>query len=186
MEGFTAIDGIVAAVIVVSGILAYSRGFVREAMAILGWIVAAVVAFTFAAQAEPLMQEIPMLGDFLADSCQLSIIAAFAAVFALALVVMSIFTPLMSSIVQGTLLRGLDQGAGFLFGALRGLALVALAFFVYDTVNPTQDIPMVDNSQSAAIFERVTERIREQDPDKAWGWLTGYYEKLVGHCDAPE
>ena len=37
MEGFTLIDGIVALVIVLSALLAYSRGFVREAMAIVGW-----------------------------------------------------------------------------------------------------------------------------------------------------
>ena len=35
MEGFTLIDAVVAAVIVLSAILAYSRGLVREAMAIL-------------------------------------------------------------------------------------------------------------------------------------------------------
>ena len=34
MEGFTLIDGVVAVVILLSAILAYSRGFVREAMAI--------------------------------------------------------------------------------------------------------------------------------------------------------
>lgn len=186
MEGFTAIDGIVAAVFVLSGLLAYSRGFVREVMAIAGWIIAAIVAFMFAAQAEPLMQEIPMVGDFLGDSCELSIIAAFAAVFAVALIVVSIFTPLLSSVVQGSVLGGIDKGFGFLFGVLRGVVLVALAFFVYSTVITTQDIPMVDNSQSAAIFSRITDRIQAQDPDKALGWLIAQYDQLVGYCDVPE
>ena len=36
MEGFTIIDGVVAVIIILSAVLAYSRGFVREAMAILG------------------------------------------------------------------------------------------------------------------------------------------------------
>ncbi|MFM7656491.1 MAG: CvpA family protein, partial [Paracoccaceae bacterium] len=45
MEGFTLIDGVVTLVIVLSAILAYSRGLVREAMAIAGWIGAAVLAF---------------------------------------------------------------------------------------------------------------------------------------------
>ena len=62
MEGFTIIDGVVALVIVVSAILAYSRGFVREAMAIVGWIAAAVLAYIFAPKAEPLIREIPMVG----------------------------------------------------------------------------------------------------------------------------
>jgi len=34
MEGFTILDGVVAAIIIISALLAYSRGFVREAMAI--------------------------------------------------------------------------------------------------------------------------------------------------------
>ena len=55
MQGFTIIDAVVAAVIVVSALLAYSRGFVREAMAIAGWIVAAILAYIFAPAAEPLI-----------------------------------------------------------------------------------------------------------------------------------
>ena len=41
MDGFTIIDGVVAGVIILSALLAYSRGFVREGMAILGWVLAA-------------------------------------------------------------------------------------------------------------------------------------------------
>ena len=94
MEGFTIIDGVVALVIVVSALLAYSRGFVREALAIAGWIVAAILAFIFAPQVQPLMKEIPYVGEkLLADSCELSMIAGFAGVFAVALVVASLFTP---------------------------------------------------------------------------------------------
>ena len=52
MDGFTLVDGVVAAVILLSAILAYSRGFVREALAIAGWIGAAVLAFMFAAAAQ--------------------------------------------------------------------------------------------------------------------------------------
>ncbi len=49
------------------------------------------------------------------DSCELATIAAFAVVFALALVVFSIFTPLFSSLVQRSAVGGIDQGIGFLF-----------------------------------------------------------------------
>ena len=84
MEGFTVIDAVVAVVIVLSALLAYSRGLVREVLAIVGWVAAAILAFMFAPQAQPLMSEIPVVGEFLSDSCELSIIAAFAAVFALA------------------------------------------------------------------------------------------------------
>ncbi len=186
MEGFTIIDGVVAAIIVVSALLAYSRGFVREAMAIAGWIGATILAFIFADQAEPLVRQIPVVGDFIGDSCELSIIAAFAAVFAVSLVVVSIFTPLFSSLVQRSALNGLDQGAGFLFGVLRGILLVAVAFFVYQTVLSAQDIPMVEDSRSAKVFARMTGQIENRDPEAALGWLSVQYEQLVGACTTPE
>ena len=69
MDGFTIVDAVAGAVIVVSAMLAYSRGFVRELMAIAGWIAAAVLAFLFAGKAVPLIKEIPYLGDFLDGSC---------------------------------------------------------------------------------------------------------------------
>lgn len=186
MEGFTIIDGVVAVVIVLSALLAYSRGFVREAMAIAGWVAAAILAFLFAPQVEPLVKEIPVVGEFLADSCELAIIAAFAVVFAIALIVTSLFTPLFSSLVQRSALGGLDQGAGFLFGVLRGILLVAVAFFVYETVITAQDITMVDESRSLKVFARMTGQIEDRNPEQALGWITTQYEQLVGTCGAPE
>ena len=182
MEGFTIIDGVVALLIVLSALLAYSRGLVREIMAIAGWVAAAILAFIFAPRVEPLVTEIPVLGDFIGDSCELSIIAAFAAVFAVALIIVSFFTPLFSSLVQRSALGGLDQGLGFLFGVARGILLVAIAFFVYENMMATQDITMVDQSRSAQVFNRMTDRIEESDPEQALGWVTLQYEELVGSC----
>lgn len=186
MEGFTIIDGAVALVIIVSALLAYSRGFVREAMAIAGWIGATILAFIFADTVQPLIRQIPVVGDFIGDSCELSIIASFAAVFAIALVVVSIFTPLFASLVQRSALGGLDQGFGFLFGVLRGILLVAVAFFVYQTVLSTQQIDMIEDSRSAKVFGKMTGQIGERDPEAALGWITTQYEQLVGQCGTPE
>lgn len=184
MDGFTIVDAIVAIVIVVSAILAYSRGFVREAMAIFGWIAAAILAFVFAPSAEPLVKEIPFVGDYLRDSCELAIIAAFALVFAIALVVVSIFAPLFASIVQRSALGGIDQGLGFFFGVLRGLLLVAVALVVYDRVVVNEGIAMIDDSRTMKIFERSSDNLNEQIPDDAPGWIVGRYEQLVGNCGA--
>lgn len=186
MDGFTIIDGVIAVIIVLSALLAYSRGFVREALAIAGWLAAAFLAFAFAPQVEPLVKEIPVIGEFLADSCELAIIAAFAVVFAIALIVTSLFTPLMSSMIQRSALGGIDQGIGFLFGVLRGVLLVAVAFFVYQTVVTQQDITMVDESRSAKVFERMTGKIEDRNPEQALGWITTQYEQLVGTCGTPE
>lgn len=185
MEGFTVIDAVVGVIIVLSALLAYSRGLVREVLAIAGWVGAAIVAFLFADQVQPLVRQVPVVGDFIGDSCELSIIAAFAAVFAVVLVVVSIFTPLFSSVVQRSALGAVDQGLGFLFGALRGVLLVGIAFFIYQTVLSAQNIPMVEDSRAAAVFSRLTERIEGQNPEQALGWITTQYQQLVGDCAAP-
>ncbi|AUH32154.1 CvpA family protein [Paracoccus tegillarcae] len=182
MDGFTLIDGIVAAVIILSAILAYSRGFVRESLAILGWIGAAILAFLFAATMRPLIAQIPFLRDFLGDNCELSMIAGFAVVFALALVVFSIITPLFSSVVQRSALGGVDQGMGFLFGVARGVLLVAVAFIIYDRVITTEGVTMVDNSRSAQVFARLGNQMNDSLPDDAPGWIESRYEQLVGSC----
>lgn len=184
MEGFTIIDGVVALVIVLSALLAYSRGFVREALAIAGWIVAAVLAFIFAPQVEPLVKEVPVVGDFIADSCELSMIAAATAIFAVALIVTSLITPLFSSLVQRSALGGLDQGLGFLFGVARGILLVAIAYFVYETVITSQNIQIVDDSRSARVFSQLTAKVEDGNPEEALGWITQQYEQLVGACDS--
>ena len=93
---FTIVDGGVALVLFVSGVLAYSRGITRELLAIAGWIIAAIAAVYFAPMMEPVLKEIPVVGEFLNTSCSISKLAAVAAVFALALIVLSIFTPLFS------------------------------------------------------------------------------------------
>lgn len=182
MEGFTIIDGIVAVIIILSAVLAYSRGFVREGLSIGGWILAAIVAYVFAPAAEPLIREVPVLRDFLGNSCELGMIAAFAAVFALALILVSIFTPLFAGAVQRSALGGIDQGLGFLFGAARGVLLVVIAFVIYERVIVSDPIPMVDESRSAVVFAQVSEAIDQQIPEDAPGWIAARYEELIGKC----
>jgi membrane protein required for colicin V production len=75
-----------------------------------------------------------------------------------------------------------DQGLGFIFGVVRGILLVAIAFFLYNTVMTTQSVEMVNNSRSAAVFAKMTDGIAEQNPEQALGWLTQQYEGLVGAC----
>ncbi len=182
MEVFTIVDGIVAIIIVMSALLAYSRGLMREIMAIGGWILAAVFAFVFADLGQPLVRQIPYLGDMLGDSCELLILTSFAIIFVGALLVVSLFTPLFSSLVQKSILGGLDQMLGFLFGVFRGIILVAVAFFIYFTVMPNQNIISLETSKSAIIFERYVDDVQDQNPEAALGWVRTQYDQLVGGC----
>ncbi|MEL7299981.1 MAG: CvpA family protein [Pseudomonadota bacterium] len=183
MDGFTLIDGIVGALIVVSALLAYSRGLTRELLAIAGWIVAAILGVVFLEQAQPLVRQVPYVGDFIGDSCEPSVVISFGAVFLVALVVVSLFTPLLSTLVQRSPLASVDQGLGFLFGVARGVLLVAIAFFIYDTVITAQNIDMIDQSRSAAVFANFSDTIQEQDPEAALSWVTAQYDTVMASCD---
>lgn len=186
MEGFTIIDGIVAVVILVSAVLAYSRGLVRESLSIAAWIGSAVVAYYLTPTVEPLIRETPVVGEFL-DNCELSTIAAFVVTFALALVVFSLFTPLFSGMIQRSALNGLDQAGGFLFGAARGVLLAVVAFILYEWVAGADPIAMVEDSRSAEMFASLTDRISSEidDQQAAVDWLTLRFEELVGQTCGP-
>jgi membrane protein required for colicin V production len=180
MEGFTIADGVTALIVAVSAILAYSRGFVREIMAILGWIGAAVAAFYFAPQAEPLIREIPYVKDVIGQSCQLSILAAFAAVFAIALVVLSIFTPLFSAAVQDSAVGPIDRGLGFLFGVARGVLLVVVALIVYQTMGLA--LAEIDGSRTVTLLADARDRLQAEIPTEMPAWIETRYNQLLGEC----
>ena len=182
MDGFTIIDFGVIVIIAVSALLSFSRGIVREGMAIAGWIAAAILAFIFADTAQPLVRQIPYLGDILGDSCELLILASFAVIFAIALLIVSIFTPLLSSLVQKSILSGLDKNLGFIFGICRGLVLVIAAFFVYFTVMPNQKVISIETSKSATIFQYYADDFKNQNPETALDWVRTQYDHLINEC----
>lgn len=186
MEGFTLVDGGAAVVLILSGILAYSRGLVREILSIAGWVIAAIVAFIFAPQAEPLIREIPVIKDILGSSCELSIIAAFAAVFALTLIVVAVFTPLFAGWIHRSALSGIDQGLGFLFGILRGIVLLIVALFVYQLVlGGGEGIPMVEESKTVEYLSGSQEQVESLvDQEQARNWFLGRYAELTTGCEA--
>ncbi|MCX7287920.1 MAG: CvpA family protein [Rhodobacterales bacterium] len=182
MENLTAVDGGAALIVIVSAILAFSRGLIREMMAILGWVGAAVAAYYFAPGVQPLVKELPVVGKFLSESCELSVVAAFAGVFVIGLIVAALFTPLFSGAVQRSALGGIDQALGFLFGAARGILLIAVAFIVYDRVLSDQAIPMIDESRTALVFANFQAQIDENIPADAPGWILQRYNDLTNVC----
>ena len=187
---FTIVDGVVLLVLAVSGILAWSRGLTREALAIAGWIVAAIVALYAAAYLEPLLAEIPVVGPILAGACTLSKLAAFSVGFAIVLILLSIFTPLFSSAVQESILGPVDKALGFLFGVARGLVLAAVVYLVYDQVVPPSDrLAMVDDARSVQMIAEAAELIERELPSTLPEWaiapINGLMEECGGVPDLP-
>ena len=179
----TIADGAVALVVIISAMLAYNRGLTREALAIGGWLLASLAAFFFAPFVEPLVQELPFLGDILRGNCLMSVLAAFAVVFGVALILLSIFTPILSSAVQSTILGPIDKGLGFVFGIARGVMLVGVLYLAYNLIVPTDDrIEMIENSASQSLLAEVADMIKSETPTEAPSWLQTRIDRLTGGC----
>jgi membrane protein required for colicin V production len=115
------VDLTILAVIGVSALLAFMRGFVREALSIGSWIGAGF----FAIWAFPFVQERFrgwLVNPDLADP------AAFGAMFLLALLILSIVSGMIGAVVRGSVLGGIDRTIGMAYGILRGAALVVFAY----------------------------------------------------------
>jgi membrane protein required for colicin V production len=116
----TWLDYAVAGVFAVSMLLGAWRGLVREVLSVLGWVIAFLAANLLAGPIGPSMpQAIP--------TPELRVAAAFVAVFVAALVLASLAGLLLSGIVKSIGLGGVDRLLGAVFGAARGLLVVAAA-----------------------------------------------------------
>ena len=179
---FTVVDAGVAVIALVSGALAYGRGFTREMFALAGWAGAAVAAYYLAPMLEPLIREAPVIGSYLAASCVISIIAAFTIVVAVALLILSMFTPLVSGLVLDSMLAPIDRMLGFLFGLLRGLVLIAVAFLIYTNLSGVEAWPPLDNAASRTIFEESAAILEQSLPDSIPDWFGARIDDLMVNC----
>jgi membrane protein required for colicin V production len=179
---FTVVDAGVAVVTLLSGILAYSRGFTRELFAIGGWVLAAVAAYFGAPMLQPLIHEIPAVGPILAESCVISLIVAFTVVVAVALMILSVFTPVIAGLVLDSVLGPLDRMLGFLFGIARGLVLVVIAFLIYTHYSGGDAWEPLDRAASKALFEEASTLVQRNTPDWIFDWMGEKMEALMVNC----
>jgi membrane protein required for colicin V production len=107
-------------VLVVSMVWSALRGVVREIVSLGGWIIAFLAANLFAG---PLSAHLPKAipGDTLRT------LAAYLAIFILALICSALVGVLMSKLVNAVGLGPLDRGLGALFGIARGALLILAA-----------------------------------------------------------
>lgn len=114
-------DIVVAAVLLISGVLAFSMGLVKFLLLIISWGGAAMTAF----------YSFPYLSPYLESLIESSLIRdviVATAVFVLTLVVLTIVTHMISSRVRGSVLGHLDRALGFVFGLVLGMVLVSLIY----------------------------------------------------------
>jgi len=109
--------------LLISGLLALSRGFVKEVLFIAGLVLAAFAALTW----------FPSVQLFLERYIGQALIAgsiAFVVIFVLVLTAASYLSSAISRRVRGSEIGILDRSLGFLFGLARGALVIALAYLL--------------------------------------------------------
>jgi membrane protein required for colicin V production len=131
--GVNWVDLIVLAVLAVSALLAFMRGLVREVLGIGSWIGAGL----FAAWAAPQLRD-RVAGWIGPDYAE---IAAFGGSFLVAVILLSVVAGMVGGVVRVSLLGGLDRTLGMVFGLLRGVWLIAVAYIALSVVLPVDRWP---------------------------------------------
>lgn len=132
--GITYVDPIVIAVIVVSAIYATYRGFVSETLSIFAWAAAAFATLFFGPKIAPLARTFlspPILGQ----------LAGYALIFLAVLIPLSFISHRFSQSVQKSPVSTLDRALGTVFGVVRGLVLIGLAYIAFTSMVSVRDQP---------------------------------------------
>lgn len=130
----TWVDFAVLAVLAVSGILAFMRGFVREVLGIAAWVGAGAAAICGLPFLRPHLVQW-MHGSPWSDP------VGFVAIFIVALIVLMLAARAIGRVVRNSPLGGLDRTLGLVFGLARGAVLVIIAYIVAGMVVPVNDWP---------------------------------------------
>lgn len=136
-------DWVIIAIIALSGVISLKRGFIKEAMSLLVWVLAFVVARMFSGNLSTL------LVNYI-DVATVRYAAAFAILFAATLMLGALVNYLISTLVRITGLSGTDRVLGVAFGIARGGLLVIVA------VALIKNTPLTDSlwwAQSSLIPE---------------------------------
>lgn len=140
-------DWAILVIVSLSVLIGLLRGFVREAMSLVVWIVAFVAASMFYLQGG-------IWFDDLIPTPSLRYITAWVAIFAGVLIGGSIINYLLGQLVRSTGLGGTDRLLGMVFGALRGGIVVLALLILVPGVIPVSEDPWWQESLLIPHFLR--------------------------------
>lgn len=147
-----AVDYIILVIIVLSAIMGLVRGLLREAIAVITWFLAIVLAWTFASTVEP------MLGGVLVGS-PLRIWAARAVIFVGILLLGGAVSVIVAHYVRVSMFAPTDKMLGFLFGVIRGVVIVGAFTIAIQALRMDQD-PRWKNSRLMPYAIGVADALR--------------------------
>ncbi len=139
----TILDLVLLAVMLISGLLAMVRGFMREILSIAAWGAAALVTlYAFS-------KLLPTAKTYFNNDTVASIVVV-AGTFIGTLVVVSVITVRISDMILDSRIGALDRTLGFLFGLARGLLIVVVAFLFFSLAGSGQAAAGLDHGCEVA------------------------------------
>lgn len=161
-------DWIILAIIGVSALISLVRGFVREALSLLAWIVAFVSATLFHLRLAGML-------DSAISTPSLRIITAWFAIFLVVLLAMGLVNFLLTRVVRASGLSGTDRFLGSLFGAARGFVAVLALLILVPQFVPVQRDPWWHQSTLIPVLLGFEDTARELVGD-----IADWFRQLTG------
>jgi membrane protein required for colicin V production len=161
----TLLDIVLLVVMLVSGLLAMIRGFMREVLSIASWAAAALITVYAYPKLLPMAKQY-FTSDLVASA------AVILGVFLGTLIIVSIFTIKISDMILDSRVGALDRTLGFLFGLARGLVIVVVAFLFFAWLVPDRSQPdWVKNAKSRMVLQGTGNWLMSMLPDDPEGYL---------------
>ena len=167
----TWLDFLLLGVMMISGLLAMIRGFMREVLSIAAWAAAAVATILLYNRLLPIAKA-NISNDMIASG------AVVGGVFLLTLLLVSIITVRISDMVLDSRIGALDRTLGFLFGLARGLIIVVVAFLFFSWLVPGNKQPEgVRNAKSRVVLENTGEWLQALLPQDMDNYLSQWFKR---------
>src|SRR5512139_610812 len=150
----TILDLILLGVMLISGLLAMVRGFMREILSIAAWGAAAIVTlYSFS-------KLLPTAKSYFNNDTVAAVVVV-AGVFVGTLIVVSIVTVRISDMILDSRIGALDRTLGFLFGLARGLLIMVVAYLFFSWLVPDKQRPdWVANAKSRTMLDSTGEWLK--------------------------
>lgn len=147
-----AVDYIILAILLISAVMGLVRGLLREAIAVITWFLAIILAWLFAGSLEPL------LGGVLVGS-PLRIWVARIIIFVGILLLGGAVSVIVSQYVRVSIFNALDKFLGFVFGIVRGIVIIGAFTIAIQALRLDED-PKWKNSRLMPYAIGVADALR--------------------------
>lgn len=176
----TILDLVLLAVMLVSGLLAMVRGFMREVLSIAAWGAAAIVTLY------AYNKLLPTAKTYI-NNDTIASVAVIAGVFIGTLIVVSIITVRISDMILDSRIGALDRTLGFLFGLARGLLIVVVAYQFFIWLVPDKQRPdWVASAKSRVMLEGTGAWLMSLLPDDPENTILKRFKKNKPDDDATD